>query len=173
MCGIFGIISRKNKYNRASIKASLETMHHRGPDQAGIANFELNTDWELWLGHVRLSILDLTELGKQPMQVGSGNHKGSAIVFNGEIYNYREIRKHLQKDWEFFSDADTEVLLAGLCLKGPSFFDEINGMLAAGFFDFQSKQITLVRDRIGKKPLYLYQDEDQLVFASELKAIKS
>jgi asparagine synthase (glutamine-hydrolysing) len=168
MCGIFGMICGKDAFSKSRVESALTLMSHRGPDSWGLERHEIGENWELWLGHRRLSILDLSELGHQPMQ-----RVGSSLVFNGEIYNHQDLRRRIGSKWTFRSKTDTEVLMAGLTLEGPSFLKETNGMMAFGFFDHASKTLTLGRDRLGKKPLYYHHSEKFLIFASELKTLKA
>jgi len=172
MCGIFGIISKPGLFSKNQVGRAVEQLNHRGPDATGIEQFMIN-DWEIWLGHKRLSIIDLSPRGHQPMMGKGFNGTEGWIVYNGETYNFEELKKRLVKSWEFKSDTDTEVVLAGLLLKGPDYLKLINGMLALGLLNIREQRLLLARDRIGKKPLYIYYRDDLLVFASELKAIRS
>ena len=169
MCGIFGYAGRcipdENK-----MKTALETLRHRGPDQQGVFS-DTETDWKLWMGHRRLSILDLSEAGRQPFVTPD---RRVAVAVNGEIYNYRELREELEKQGAHFrSDSDSEVLLWGFCFKGESFFRRLRGMYAAALWDRRNSvpRLLLLRDRMGIKPLYYHLRGGTLVFASELKAI--
>lgn len=173
MCGIFGIISRPNAFQENVVVKALNQMSHRGPDDWGLEKFNILNNWEVWLGQRRLSILDLSSAGHQPMKIKlpDGNYK--ALTFNGEIYNYIELKKQLKDDWNFISNSDTEVILAGLHLFGNEFFKKLNGMMALVFFNQQNQKITCARDRLGKKPLYIYISDECVVFTSELKSIVS
>jgi asparagine synthase (glutamine-hydrolysing) len=162
MCGIFGLIA--SNINREKARKSLDTLAHRGPDQWG-EYIDLN----LYLGHRRLSILDLSDNGKQPMTDDSGD---VVISVNGEIYNYLEIRKKLLDDFHFISNSDSEVILHGYKKWGiQGLLKRIDGMFAITIYDKSKQLLFLARDRVGIKPLfYSYQDE-QFIWASELKAI--
>lgn len=173
MCGIFGIISRPGRFKENEVRRALDSISHRGPDADGLTRSLIGGKWEVWLGHRRLSILDLTPDGAQPMvrNNNSGRFKDS-LVFNGEIYNHHELRNELSNRWSFQSRSDTEVLLAGLKLEGTGFVPKMNSMMAFAFLNEEEGNIVFGRDRIGKKPLYIYQSNDLLVFSSELKPIK-
>ena len=164
MCGIAGIISSGERFTPRQFNDATSTLHHRGPDAMGTARYELPHGRVLWLGHTRLAIHDLSTEGQQPME-----RTHSSIVFNGEVYNFQELRKPLQAQWAFRSRTDTEVLLAGLFQHGNDFIEQINGMFALAFYDKRLQTLTLSRDRVGKKPLYVYRHADVLAFASELK----
>jgi asparagine synthase (glutamine-hydrolysing) len=173
MCGIFGIVSRRGLYSQQKVQEALLTLTHRGPDDFGIAKFQIRDTWDLWLAHARLSVIDISSAGHQPMikhddRTGQPAH---AIVFNGEIYNHSALKQPLKSQWNFVSKSDTEVLQAGIALEGPSFLEKLNGMLALAYFDFRSESLIIARDRIGKKPLYVYQTPDLMIFSSELKPI--
>lgn len=143
-----------------------DLLRHRGPDDQG---HEQGSGWGL--GFRRLSILDLSELGHQPMQSPDGRYW---LVFNGEIYNYIEIRRDLEAQGEQFrSGSDTEVLLRLLARRGPEALNLLNGMFALAFVDTQERTFILARDRVGVKPLYYRRMNNGLVFASELKALLS
>jgi asparagine synthase (glutamine-hydrolysing) len=162
MCGIIGTIpsTERNFFENA-----LNTLYHRGPDGYGIET--INND--ITLGHRRLSIVDLTSNGSQPMLSESGRY---CIVFNGEIYNFLEIRKKLEKKGhEFKSNSDTEVLLYSFIEWGEECVLEFNGMWAFAIWDSEKKQLFLSRDRFGKKPLFYSFVNGKFIFASEMKAI--
>lgn len=175
MCGIFGVISRPGSFDEARIQKALNTIQHRGPDDWGIQKFTANSNWEVWLSQRRLAIVDLSAAGHQPMVA---RHKESqdlrgAIVFNGEIYNHQDLRRTFSDRWTYQSRSDTEVLLAGLFLEGPKVLKQMNAMMAFGFLNYERQEIILARDRVGKKPLYVYETPDLLVFSSELKPLVS
>ncbi|MBN2062865.1 MAG: asparagine synthase (glutamine-hydrolyzing) [Deltaproteobacteria bacterium] len=166
MCGIVG------KYNYGSgepvsgqlIRAMCDTLVHRGPDDGGS-----HIDGPVGLGHRRLSILDLSEQGHQPMH---SRDERIWITFNGEIYNYQELQSELSsKGFSFRSNCDTEVILYLYEEYGEECVNRLRGMFAFAIWDGKRKQLLMVRDRIGKKPLYYYNDGKSLVFASEIKAI--
>ena len=165
MCGIVGVFhfERDRPVDAARLERQLDTIIHRGPDGGGI--------WigdGVGLGHRRLSIIDLSG-GAQPMFDLTGRY---VTTFNGEIYNYRELREELAgRGHHFRSDSDTEVLLAAYAEWGEACLDRFNGMFAFAVHDRREHRLFLARDRVGKKPLYVYRDEGRVVFASELKAI--
>ncbi|MCK7544030.1 asparagine synthase (glutamine-hydrolyzing) [Marinobacter bryozoorum] len=147
------------------LEAMGQAIIHRGPD-AG-ATWQ---DDNIGLVHRRLSIIDLSDAGTQPMHSASGRY---VIAFNGEIYNYLELRQTLQQSGVVFrTQTDTEVLLALFEQKGSACLDDLNGMFAVAIWDRQSRQLFLARDRLGKKPLYYYKEGSRFAFASEIKALK-
>lgn len=169
MCGICGVYNFNN--NESKIEKSLlismrDTMIHRGPDDAGIY---ISDDKKLGLGHRRLSIIDLSKKGHQPMS----NEDGTIwIVFNGEIYNYIELRPLFEeKGHNFFSSTDTEVVIHAYEEYGEKCLDLFEGMFAFAIWDCKKNLLLLVRDRIGIKPLYYYYDHKKIIFGSEIKAI--
>lgn len=166
MCGICGFISKKC-ISLQELKYMNDTMYHRGPNDSGAEIFEGFGGYYVGLAQRRLSILDLSMLGHQPMH--SANDR-LAITYNGEIYNFLELREEL-KDYPFKSQCDTEVILAAYLKWGISCIDHFQGMFAIALYDKETRELYLVRDRIGKKPLYYWIDGDNLVFASELKPI--
>lgn len=172
MCGLLGVISRPGRFTSSSFRQALNTLSHRGPDSEGISQTRINDSWEAWQGHRRLSILDLSSLGAQPM---TRRFYGSqaTLIYNGEIYNYADLKKDMTNDVHFLSKSDTEVLLAGMLRDGPKFLGKANGMFSLALLDEGRQQLTLARDRLGKKPLYVYRTEDVLAFSSELKAFRS
>ena len=176
MCGIAGIISfqkpgeRTEEYAKTASLESVQRMcqlqAHRGPDMEGLWQ---SKDGACTLGHRRLSIIDLSDAGQQPMATRDGRYH---ITFNGEIYNYKILRQELQhRGIQFCTKTDTEVLLQGFALDGLGILDRLDGMFAAAIFDTQTGETTLFRDRVGEKPLYYQQHDGRLVFASELHAI--
>ena len=167
MCGICGYIGPQEVSDELLLKMN-DTMFHRGPDDGGIWQYH-SQDQYIGLAHRRLSILDLSEKGHQPMQSQDEKY---TIVYNGEIYNFREIRKELEEDgFCFRSDCDTEVVLNAFIKWGTACFTRFNGMFAVAVYDHISHSLILGRDRVGKKPLYFYHHEGHFVFASELKPI--
>ncbi|NER94662.1 MAG: asparagine synthase (glutamine-hydrolyzing) [Symploca sp. SIO1B1] len=168
MCGIIGIISDKTKANELLFKAQ-EVQSHRGPDAQNTCQQKIN-QWHVALGHQRLSILDLTAAGSQPMASRDGK---SWIVYNGEVYNYQEIRKELEKlGYQFRGQSDTEVVLAALEYWGiEKALTRFNGMWAFAWLDGRSNRLIFSRDRVGIKPLYFFLENDCLYFASEVKTI--
>ncbi len=165
MCGIFGALGAHD-IEAAGWSAVSEAMAHRGPDDRGLKVF---TDTPVVLGHLRLSILDLSPLGHQPMSSADGRYW---IVFNGEIYNFREIRRELQaRGYAFRSESDTEVILAAYREWGLDAVTRFRGMFAFALWDAQARVLHLCRDRFGVKPLYYVHDGKRLVFASEIKGL--
>ena len=164
MCGIFGSFGFSLGISREAFAGIANLLRHRGPDDQG---FEFGTGWGL--GFCRLSILDLSPTGHQPMYSPDGRF---CLVFNGEIYNYLELREELQRQGESFrGSSDTEVLLRLLSQKGIEGLSRLNGMFALALIDTQNRTYLLARDRLGVKPLYYTWQNDQLRFASELKAL--
>jgi len=169
MCGICGYIS-KNRIDDSVLEQMRDTMTHRGPDDAGILQIREST-YYVGLAHRRLSIFDLSELGHQPMQTPDGN---LSVVFNGEIYNFKELRKELRKEgYLFVSDCDTEVILYAYDKWKEDCFSKLNGMFAIAIWDHRSERLVIARDRMGVKPFYYYRNSitGDFVFASELKPI--
>lgn len=166
MCGICGFVSRRD-IRLAQLKKMNDTMYHRGPDDSGEEIYEASDGYLVGFAQRRLSILDLSPLGHQPMH--SGNRRVS-VVYNGEIYNFRELKEELA-DYPFRSNCDTEVILAAYLKWGIDCVKRMNGMFAIALFDRENGTVYLARDRIGKKPLYYWRDGVNLVFASELKPI--
>ena len=169
MCGIFGFAGRELPDEKL-LRDALDTLTHRGPDQSGVYA-DAAAGLKCWLGHRRLSILDLSEAGRQPFV--TPDRKAAAAV-NGEIYNYRELRAELEKRGaQFRSDSDSEVLLWGFYFEGEKFFGKLRGMYAAAVWDRRADtpRVLLLRDRMGIKPMYYHCSGGQLVFGSELKAV--
>lgn len=165
MCGIAGITEFKgNRNGAADIQRMIDVMHHRGPDGEGRV-----TRGAVSLGHRRLSILDLTEAGAQPMAHES---QDLWITYNGEIYNHWDIRKELDCSGHAYrSRSDTETILMAYDRWGADAFVKFNGMFALGILDERRRRLVLARDRFGVKPLYYYQNDKVFLFASEIKAI--
>lgn len=165
MCGITGVFHLNNKpVAHQTIKVMTDALAHRGPDGEGIF-----IEDNVALGHRRLSILDVSSKGAQPMVSHNGDW---IIVFNGCIYNFRELKVDLQsKGHEFYSTSDTEVITEGLAEYGVSFFERMDGMFAIGAYQKSTKNLWLSRDRYGVKPLYYWFNGETLLFASEIKAI--
>ncbi|MDP3407489.1 asparagine synthase (glutamine-hydrolyzing) [Bosea sp. (in: a-proteobacteria)] len=165
MCGVAGYLNRNGAPADERIVAAMrDALAHRGPDGKG-----MHIDGPLGLGHRRLSIIDLRTVASQPMHSPDGRW---TIAFNGEIYNFRELKAELDKaGWSFRTRSDTEVLLAGCVIWGVSALARrIDGMAAFALWDAQERRLHLVRDRYGVKPLYLWRTPDRLAFASEIKA---
>lgn len=166
MCGICGFISQK-KITLEQLTQMNNLMYHRGPDDAGAEIYEAAHGYAVGFAQRRLSILDLSPLGHQPMHSPDGR---ISVVYNGEIYHFQELKKELS-DYPFRSSCDTEVILAAYLKWGISCLDRLNGMFALALYDRETGDLFLARDRIGKKPLYYWKDGENLVFASELKPI--
>lgn len=165
MCGICGKLNFTNqKIDEALIRKMASTLVHRGPDDEGVY-----VKGNVGLGHRRLSIIDLSPAGHQPMC----NEDGTIwIVFNGEIYNFPDLKTELlKKGHTFRSHSDTEVILHLYEEDGPECVQKLRGMFAFAVWDAKSQTLFLARDRVGKKPLYYYRDNSCLIFASEIKAI--
>ena len=195
MCGIAGIVNLEG-VNPSSLNTMSKILRHRGPDDEGFAttdafnpvtyfkgddtiselsnlphilNHIAHTKNTIGLVHRRLSILDLSSSGHQPMTYNNGNY---TIVFNGEIYNYKELKNELsEKGFEFTSDSDTEVILAAYNYWGENCVQKFIGMWAFALYDNKKKQLFLSRDRFGIKPLYYFQNKTTFAFASEIKAL--
>ena len=164
MCGIAGIINFNSPEDKEPLlRQMVSILHHRGPDAAGIY-----TDAVAGLGHARLSIIDLSG-GDQPIH---NEDKTIWIVFNGEIFNYPELRKDLvNKGHRFYTQSDTEVLVHLYEDKGCDMFQELNGQFALGIWDKQKNKLILARDRVGIRPLFFHESSGRLVFGSEVKSI--
>lgn len=161
MCGINGIYGNVSGV-KSRIQAMNEALAHRGPDAEGIYAHN-----HICLGHRRLAIIDLNTAANQPMSDPSERY---TLIFNGEIYNYRELRRQLT-GFQFSTESDTEVLLAGLIKWGSDFLKMCNGMFSLGFWDAETETLLLARDRMGIKPLYYARKDDVLVFSSEIRAL--
>lgn len=165
MCGIVGVLNLHNSSPPLSMLKHLsDTLAHRGPDSSGV-----HVDGPMGMGHRRLSILDLSDASSQPMFSGDGRY---ALVYNGEIYNYRELRRELEAQGQvFYSSGDTEVLLQAFAAWGPDCLLKLNGMFAFAVWDRLERSLFLARDRYGLKPLYYARVGNAFLFASEQKAI--
>lgn len=164
MCGIAGIFGEN--WSRRQLGAMVEVQQHRGPDATAVYYDPSGT---AGLGHNRLSIIDLSEAGNQPMRDRSGNYR---IILNGEIYNYPELRMKLKSDYEFITSTDTEVLLAAYIKWGEACLEKLIGMFSFVIWDQAQRKAFCVRDRFGVKPLYYHETADgTLIIASEIKAI--
>lgn len=170
MCGIAGYLNFNNRLPPDQIEAMIGRMTaalaHRGPDDRGQWADPENF---CHLGHTRLSVLDLSAAGHQPMVSKDGRY---VISFNGEVYNFKDLRRQLEKvGYAFHTGTDTEVLLAGFAYAGAQFFQYVDGMFALAIYDTQTGRVTLARDRVGEKPLYYASTDHMLAFASELRAL--
>ena len=167
MCGICGFIDFNKELTRSQLVNACDSIAHRGPDDKDTAFFE-TTEALIGLGHRRLAILDLSPLGHQPMY---SDDKSVVVIFNGEIYNFKEIRETLEKKGHFFlSNSDTEVIIKAYQQFGTACIDLFIGMFAIVIYDTKQQKVFLIRDRPGVKPLYYYFADGCLLFASELKA---
>ena len=164
MCGIlFQFL--KNGVNKKNFENSLLLQKHRGPDHTGIK--QINN--HMIFGHVRLSTIDLLTRSNQPM---INEETSNLIIFNGEIYNYVELRKRLQeKGLKFKTEGDTEVLLKSLEVNGINAIKYFNGAWSFLFYDVKKNKIIISRDRFGKNPLYFFKDNQNLIVSSEVKSI--
>ena len=167
MCGIAGILHYDGQpVARENLVKMTDAIAHRGPDGYG--------HWQegpIGFGHRRLSILDPSQSGKQPMSTNDGRY---VISYNGEVYNYIDLRRALEKKgYNFKSETDTEVVLNSLAEWGTSSIPKFNGMFAFAVWDRKEKSLILARDRYGIKPLYYCINNDKLLFGSEQKAILS
>ena len=160
MCGILAVIG---EYDKEEVQKAISLQNHRGPDDSGIY-----FDNKLALAHKRLSIIDL-KTGKQPMK----SDKGNIIVYNGEIYNFKELKEEINKTkkFKFKTNSDTEVILAAYELWGERCVRKFNGMFCFVIWDKEKRELFVARDRLGIKPLYYYKDKDKLIFSSEIKSI--
>lgn len=165
MCGITGYITPKNEIQQSVIESMTDTLAHRGPDGKGSY---ISENGHFVLGHRRLSFLDLSDHGQQPMKSGSD---AISITFNGEIYNYLELKKELSISYNFKTNTDTEVILAGYKYWGTDVVNHLKGMFAFAILDEEKQQLFLARDRFGIKPLYYTLQNDAFVFGSEIKAL--
>jgi asparagine synthase (glutamine-hydrolysing) len=178
MCGIYGLISTfqvpDDKLFKTQLLAAQQALRHRGPDDQGLEIFALDCEAEsaykvLAMGQTRLSIIDLSTAGHQPMHSSDGRY---TIIFNGEIYNYKELRQELIGLGNYFrTNSDTEVLLTAWRIWGASGLRRLIGMFAFAVYDRAEKSLTLARDAFGIKPLYYQNDSESIRFASEIQAI--
>ncbi len=166
MCGIVGGISRKN----IDLDLMLNSIKHRGPDGFGKIHFTTDSNFNIYLGHRRLSIIDISDNSSQPFTSTNANY---TIVFNGEIYNYKELKSSYLLDFNFKSSGDTEVILELFSKYGTESFKLLKGMFALCIYDHINCKIYLCRDGIGIKPLYYYADKNEFYFASEISALKT
>ena len=175
MCGIVGVLSKSPSINKARVKSMLNKISHRGPDDEGVVaistidNHVKDSSTDLYLGHRRLSILDLSSLGHQPM---SSTDKKIWITYNGEIFNYLEIRNILiKKGYTFKSNTDTEVVLYAYYEFGSDCLKMFRGFFAFCIYDFKNQELFLARDRLGSKPLKYFFDKKLFAFSSEIRAL--
>lgn len=167
MCGICGFISRENA-GIDTLTRMNNMLEHRGPDDHGEKIFFTSDGWAVGLAQRRLAIMDLSPNGHQPMH---SQDNRISVIFNGEIYNFKEIRQEIT-NYPYKSECDTEVIISAYLKWGISFVERLNGMFAIVIFDREDNSIYFIRDRMGKKPFYYFINENgTIVFASELKAV--
>ena len=165
MCGIVGFVDHRRTSSSEELSTMVATLQHRGPDSSGVW-FDETADAQVGLGHQRLSILDLSEHGQQPMV-----YEQLHIVHNGEVYNFEAIKKTLETlDYAFDSHTDTEVILKAFHAWGVACVEKFRGMFAFVIYDTRQKKLFMFRDRAGVKPFYYYVKDGLFMFASELKA---
>jgi asparagine synthase (glutamine-hydrolysing) len=163
MCGIIGF---QGKFSEAALRAGMSAIAHRGPDDQGLFMDEANG---VGLGHLRLSIIDLSPLGHQPMQDDAGTVQ---LIFNGEIYNYRELRAELEaKGCTFRGTSDTEVILHLYLAQGRDMLPRLNGIFTIALWDTRTRTMLVARDALGVKPLYISESARGLAFSSEIKGL--
>ncbi|VAX27088.1 Asparagine synthetase [glutamine-hydrolyzing], partial [hydrothermal vent metagenome] len=171
MCGIAGLIDFSNgqlpgheNHSGKVLRIMLDNLRHRGPDDRGEERFEVDNGPPVYLGHQRLSIIDLTKMGHQPMP---NDTRSTWISTNSEIYNFKELRQELEgKNYTFRSKSDTEVLLKAYEEWGIDCLQKLRGMFAFAIWDADKKILFLARDRLGIKPLYYFSSADCFLFAS-------
>ncbi len=171
MCGIVGILARNAAVPQELLDKATRSLAHRGPDDHGTVLLQQAhpEPIALGLGNRRLSILDLSPLGHQPMH---DEETGNWIVYNGEVYNFRELRSRLESQGaRFRSNSDTEVILKAYGFFGDSFLKELRGMFAVAIWDARRRRLLLARDPMGIKPLYFYKSDGHFLFASELRTL--
>ncbi|MDE4455114.1 asparagine synthase (glutamine-hydrolyzing) [Psychrobacter sp. DAB_AL62B] len=166
MCGLLGVVDYKKNINTSLFKEMLDSLKHRGPDDEGLEVFSLDS-CSIFLGHRRLSIIDISSNGHQPML-----YEHLAIIYNGEVYNFKDIRQELiLNGYSFDSNTDTEVILKSYHLWGTHCVDKFRGMFAFAIYNAKQQEIKIFRDRAGVKPLYYSLTDDALIFSSELKPL--
>ena len=161
MCGILGFIGKKVDFSDSKINRMLNVLSHRGPDST---NFLKND--KIIFGHTRLKIIDLKDNANQPM---ISNCRSLIITFNGEIYNYLELKNELSRSYEFKTNGDTEVILAAWKKWDVACISKLSGMFAFTIYNTKTNEAYLVRDRFGQKPIFYQKDKNSLFFSSELK----
>ena len=166
MCGIIGLITDREK-KVDNFHKSLSLMTHRGPNNLTSNTYEYN-DKKIYLGHARLSIIDVSSVANQPFVSDCGDY---IIIYNGEIYNYLELKECYLSDDEFRTSSDTEVLLKLFIKYGLNILNSLDGMFAFAILDIKENKLVCARDQIGVKPLYIYKNENEFTFASEIRPI--
>lgn len=166
MCGLLGIVDYKKSINTNLFNEMLNSLKHRGPDDEGIEVFSLDS-CSVFLGHRRLSIIDISSNGHQPML-----YEHLAIIYNGEVYNFKDIRQDLiSEGYSFDSNSDTEVILKSYHFWGIDCVERFRGMFAFAIYDSKQQEIIIFRDRAGVKPLYYSLTDNALIFSSELRPL--
>ena len=166
MCGLLGIVDYKKSINASLFNEMLNSLKHRGPDDEGVEVFSLDS-CSIFLGHRRLSIIDISSNGHQPML-----YEHLAIIYNGEVYNFKDIRQDLiSEGYSFDSNSDTEVILKSYHFWGIGCVERFRGMFAFAIYDSEQQEIIIFRDRAGVKPLYYSQTDNALIFSSELRPL--
>lgn len=166
MCGLLGIVDYKKSINTNLFNEMLNSLKHRGPDDEGIEVFSLDS-CSIFLGHRRLSIIDISSNGHQPML-----YEHLAIIYNGEVYNFKDIRQDLiSEGYSFGSNSDTEVILKSYHFWGIDCVERFRGMFAFAIYDSKQQEIIIFRDRAGVKPLYYSLTDNALIFSSELRPL--
>jgi len=163
MCGISGIIGRVSSSDRNVVQSMNAIQSYRGPDKDQVCEYDGAV-----LGHRRLSIIDLDNRSSQPMESNDGRY---VIIFNGEIYNYKELKAELKQYYDFHTEGDTEVLLAAYSIWGKDCLTKFIGMFAFCIYDIKIQECFLARDHFGQKPLFYVENQNRLILASEIKAI--
>jgi len=166
MCGINGVINLNFLEGNTSILKMNNELQHRGPDANGVYNHE-----NVFLGHRRLSIIDLSTEANQPFHTKGNDDSDFVMVYNGEVYNYEELREKHQLNCQ--TKSDTEVILKAFIKIGPAIFNELNGMFSLAIYNKQDKSLCIARDRLGIKPLFVFKTATGLAFSSELNALKA
>ena len=166
MCGLLGVVDYKKNLNTSLFREMLNSLKHRGPDDEGLEVFSLDS-CSILLGHRRLSIIDISSNGHQPMF-----YEHLALVYNGEVYNFKDIRQDLiSEGYSFDSNSDTEVILKSYHFWGIDCVERFRGMFAFAIYDSKQQEIIIFRDRAGVKPLYYSQTDNALIFSSELRPL--
>lgn len=166
MCGLLGVVDYKKNINTSLFKEMLNSLKHRGPDDEGVEVFSLDS-CSVLLGHRRLSIMDISSNGHQPML-----YEHLAIIYNGEVYNFKDIQQELiLEGYSFDSNSDTEVILKSYHFWGINCVNKFRGMFAFAIYNSKQQEIVVFRDRVGVKPLYYSLTDDMLIFSSELKPL--
>ena len=163
MCGLTGFSSKK--FSKADLEKMTSSLSHRGPDAEG---FFYDENKNVGLGHRRLSIIDLSAAANQPFYSRDGRY---VMIYNGEVYNFREVAKKYKIDTR--TSSDSEVIIESFAKAGIECIKDLNGMFALAIWDKAEDKLYLIRDRVGIKPMYYYYNESVLAFASELKALFS